>query len=132
MTKGTKSAWVAAALAVAVAGGATVRAVADDKTAPSATPTSQPATAHTTGRHKLTEPWDEMKTLTPEQTQQIEKIHADALEQEKKIRDKERDDIDALLKPEQLKEVDAILAAKKEAAKEKAAAKHMATTKPTK
>ena len=122
----TKSTWAAAGLVALLAGGAALQAVADDK----APPATQP-TARTTRRHKLTYPWVDMKTLTPDQVDKIEKIHADSVEQQDKIKQKELDDIDALLKPDQLKEVDAIESAKKEAGKEKAAAKRTATTKPT-
>jgi Spy/CpxP family protein refolding chaperone len=67
-------------------------------------PTTQPA-AKTPHLRKLVKPWSMLTTLTPEQTTKIEKIHADALEEKKKIDAKEKDDIMALLTPDQVKEL---------------------------
>jgi hypothetical protein len=93
-----------------------------------APPATQPAK---TGR--LVEPWNLLKTLTPQQTTQIEKIHADALEQEKKIKQKEGDDILALLTPDQQTELKMAEAKHKQELKEKnAAKKKAATTEPMK
>ena len=69
------------------------------------TPATQPSEAKPTRTRKLTEPWSMLKTLTPEQTTQIEKIHADAVEQTKKVVAKEHDDITAILTPDQLNEL---------------------------
>ena len=75
-----------------------------------AMPTTQP----TKMMHlrKLTKPWSSIKTLTPEQTTQIEKIHADSLEERKKIEAKEKDDIMAVLTPAQVAELTAAEAKK--------------------
>jgi len=57
-----------------------------------------------------------IKTLTPEQTTQIEKLHSDAAEQIKKIELKETEDITALLTPDQVTELKAAEAKHKEEA----------------
>jgi len=75
-------------------------------------PTTQPA-AKAPRLRKLTKPWSMITTLTPEQTAKIEKIHADALEERKKIDAKEKDDIMAVLTPDQVKELAADEAAAK-------------------
>jgi Spy/CpxP family protein refolding chaperone len=75
-------------------------------------PTTQP-TARAPRMRKLTKPWSMITTLTPEQTAKIEKIHADALEERKKIDAKEKDDIMALLSADQVKELAADEAAAK-------------------
>jgi Spy/CpxP family protein refolding chaperone len=70
-----------------------------------ATPTTQPTEAKAAKPKRLTQPWSLLKTLTPEQVTQIEKIHADSSEQIKKVQAKETDDITALLTPEQVAEL---------------------------
>jgi Spy/CpxP family protein refolding chaperone len=90
--------------------------------APKATPTTKPApTTRPTKAKKLVEPWSMLKDLTPEQTAQIEKIHADALEQTKKIIAKETDDINAILTPQQQTELKIDEAQKRLGASEKSA-----------
>ncbi len=95
-------------------------------------PATQPADAKPRMR-KLTQPWSFLKTLTPEQTAKIEKIHADAGEQIKKIDAKENDDIVALLTPEQVAELKAAIAKQKLERKETAAERRKeAATEPAK
>ncbi len=77
--------------------------IAADKPAPTTAPSTQPV-----GSRKLTKPWSQLKSLTPEQSEKIEKIHADALVEEKKVHTKELDDILAVLTPEQLNEYKAL------------------------
>jgi Spy/CpxP family protein refolding chaperone len=109
--------FLCAALSLAsVSISASFLSAADDTAAPTTQPAAKPARAK-----KLTKPWSMLTTLSPEQTASIEKIHADALEERKKIDAKEKDDIMALLTPDQVKE----LAADEAAAKK-------ATTKPAK
>ena len=95
--------------------------------APKTVPATQP-----TKVGRLNEPWSLLKDLTPEQTSQIEKIHGDALEQRKKIEQKEEDDILALLTPDQQTELKKAEAKHKQELKDKNAAKKKATTEPTK
>jgi Spy/CpxP family protein refolding chaperone len=99
------------------------------KTAPATQPTTKPMRMR-----KLTEPWSMLKDLTPEQTTQIEKIHADALEQTKKILAKENDDIAAILTPAQVTELKIAEAKKKLDASERSAEKKKgaAATQPVK
>jgi Spy/CpxP family protein refolding chaperone len=107
---------------------ASVFVSADDTKAPA----TQPADTKTVHTRKLTEPWNLLKTLTPEQTAQIEKIHADAVEQTDKIKAKEKDDINALLTPDQVTELKAAEAKHALEVKERNAHKKMATTEPAK
>ena len=68
--------------------------------------TSRPAAVGRASRKRgLVKPWSEMTTLTPQQQDQIAKIHEDANDQEKKVREKEQDDITALLTPDQRAEL---------------------------
>jgi Spy/CpxP family protein refolding chaperone len=90
--------------------------------------TTQPAEAKPAHAARLTQPWSRLKSLTPEQTAQIEKIHADALEQIKKIDAKEHDDIMALLTPDQVTELKAAEDKLKADRKEKMAERKKATT----
>ncbi len=108
---------------------ASMWASADD-TKP-AMPATQPTEGRAAHTRKLTEPWRNIKDLTPEQTDQISKIHADALVQEKKIREKETDDIMALLTPAQVTEVKDFEAKSKEAMKEAGKERRAAMKKPT-
>lgn len=101
-------------------------AIADDQPA-----TTQPTEAKPARPKKLTEPWSLMKTLTADQTAQIEKIHSDALEERKKIDAKEHDDIMALLTPDQVTELKAAEDKIKAERKEKAAERRKAATEPT-
>jgi Spy/CpxP family protein refolding chaperone len=70
-----------------------------------AAPATQPAETHMRGSHKLVEPWKDLKDLTPEQTDQIIKLHSDADIQRDKIKKKETDDIMAILTPAQVTEL---------------------------
>lgn len=90
--------------------------------------TTQPAETKPAHPARLTQPWSKLKSLTPEQITQIEKIHADALEQTKKIDAKEHDDIMALLTPEQVTELKSAEEKLKTDRKEKAAERRKATT----
>ena len=121
--KWTWVAVVAIAGGMALGGGGTMAA-----------PASQPATTRPAGRvthRKLTKPWSEMQTLTPRQQEQIEKVHADTVLQEKQIHDKEHDDIVALLTPEQQTELADMEAKEKAAQKEKTSAGRKKKTDPT-
>ena len=104
MTKASWT-WALAAVvggAVLAADGATAQVGAMPSTQPSAT--TRPAGK--VGRHrKLPKPYADMKSLTPQQQEQILKIHEDALDQENKVREKEKDDVSALLTPEQQAEL---------------------------
>ena len=60
-----------------------------------------------------------LKDLTPEQIDQIMKIHGDALVQEKKVREKEADDITAILTPAQVTEMKEAEARNRGAVKER-------------
>jgi Spy/CpxP family protein refolding chaperone len=129
----TKGKWMWAV--AAAVGGAVV--ATDLATAASSmdAPATQPATTRPArmGRKKgLVQPWSEMKTLTPQQQDQIVKLHEDALAQTHKIEEKETDDIMALLTPEQQAEVADIKAKSKETMKERSAArrKGAAATQP--
>ncbi len=125
----TKGKWTWAAV---LAGGVAIAAAgASSSGAPSTRPaTTKPsAMAH---RKKLPKPFSEMTSLTPQQQDQIEKIHADAILEEKKLHEKETDDETALLTPEQQTEMSDVMGKTKEAAKEKYAAKRKAATQPTK
>jgi Spy/CpxP family protein refolding chaperone len=122
--------WTLAAAAMLMS---TTYLIADEPTTPTTVPTA--ASLKLGKKSKLDKPWSELKTLTPEQTDKIEKIHADALEQEKKIKEKEMDDIAALLTPAQVEEYKAVEAKdkveQKEKSAEKAKMKAMGTTMPT-
>jgi Spy/CpxP family protein refolding chaperone len=109
--------------------------LADDAVKPAmpAAPATQPVDAKAMKPKKLVEPWNLLKTLTPDQVATISKIHGEALEQERKIRDKERDDIIALLTPQQLTELKVAEAKKTAEAKERNAEKKKeAASQPTK
>jgi Spy/CpxP family protein refolding chaperone len=95
-------------------------------------PATQPAEGKAVHTRKLTEPWVLLKTLTPEQTSQIEKIHADSLEERKKIDAKEHDDIMAILTPDQKTELKEAMAKQKAERSEKTGHKKAATTEPAK
>ena len=118
--------FLSASLTLVIVSGSLLFAADEPKTA--ATPATQP-----TKKAKLTEPWNLLKDLTPEQTSQIEKIHADTLEQEKKVRQKETDDITALLTPDQQTELKVAEAKHKLELKEREKPRRMgATTEPMK
>ena len=83
-------------------------------------------------RRKIPKPFSEMTSLTPQQQDQIAKIHEDAIDQEKKMREKEMDDESALLTPEQQTELNDIQGKAKETQKEKYASHKKAATQPSK
>jgi Spy/CpxP family protein refolding chaperone len=89
--------------------GASLMAVADDATTqPVPDATTQPSpTEEIHGRHhKIPEPFNLLTDLTDDQKAQIAKIHKDTMEQEKELRDQERDSIMAVLTDDQRKELD--------------------------
>jgi Spy/CpxP family protein refolding chaperone len=90
--------------------------------------TTQPTEAKPEHAARLTQPWSKLKSLTPEQTAQIEKLHATALEQTKQIEAKEHDDIMALLTPAQVTELKEVEDKMKAERKEKAAERRKAAT----
>jgi hypothetical protein len=104
-----------------------VNGVDGENTAPAA-PATQPIETHAARPKKVTEPWSYIKDLTPEQTEQIIKIHSDSLAEEKKIREKETADVTALLTPAQITELKEAEAKMKEGRREKRA---KPTTAPT-
>ncbi len=73
------------------------------------------------GPAKLIQPWDHMSSLSDEQKRQIIKLHEEANEKVRAIRDQERKDETALLKPEQQAEMRKVEADLKQAAAERAA-----------
>ena len=135
----TQGKWMVAA-AAAVVGGAMLtagRVGAAPATEPAAVPgaTTKPAVAKAS-HHRLTKPWSDLKSLTPKQQDQIYKIHEDAFDQEKKLKEKEHDDVVALLTPEQQAELPDAEGKAKSDRKEKIAETHKkksdATTRPAK
>ena len=133
----TQGKWTLAALVVV---GGAVLSGSGAKAAPTTQPGGGMATTRPAGRathRKLPKPYADMKTLTPEQQQQVLKIHEDAVEQAHKIEDKERDDVEALLTPEQQTELDDIQGKTKAERKEKMLARvrkqaGVPTSQPTK
>lgn len=89
-----------------------VLVVADDATTPPAA-TQPAAVTHA----KLTKPWSELSNLTDDQKAKIAAVHAKALEDEKAIRDKEKEDIDAVLTDDQKKELKELEAKARRAAR---------------
>ena len=115
--------------------GLTVSSAAILIAADAPTPATQPAEIKPGRAKKLTEPWSLLKTLTPDQVTQIEKIHSDAYDQIKKIDAKEKDDITALLTPDQVTELKVAEAKQKSERHGKSAEmkkEAAATTEPTK
>jgi len=101
-----------------------------------AAPTTEPSTEHhRSGR--LVKPWSDLTTLTDDQKEKIEKIHADSLDAQRDIRDKERADIEALLSSDQKTQLTAMEADEAAERKERAAKKKtedteaLPTTAPT-
>jgi Spy/CpxP family protein refolding chaperone len=82
-------------------------------------PATQPTEGHMHGSHRVVKPWSDLKDLTPEQTDQIIKLHSDAVIQEDKIKKKETDDIMALLTPAQVTELKMAEAKAREASMER-------------
>ena len=73
-------------------------------------------------RARMVKPWSDLTTLTPEQKDQIMRIHAEAVDKINEIRDKEEADILALLTPDQHKELEAMKEKQKADQKAKRAA----------
>jgi len=124
----TKGIWMWAV--AAAVGGAVVATDLATAASSMGAPATQPATTRPVhlGRKKgLVQPWSEMKTLTPQQQDQIAKLHEDALAQTHKIEEKETDDIMALLTPEQQAEVADIKAKSKQTMKERMATRRKGT-----
>jgi len=94
-----RSKWVPLAAVALFSGSMLVFA---DDTTPTTAPTAPPEHHH---RTKLTKPWSELKDLTDDEKSKILEIHGKALEDMKAIRDKEKEDIMALLTEDQKKEV---------------------------
>ncbi|HEX4053084.1 MAG TPA: hypothetical protein VHX86_02355 [Tepidisphaeraceae bacterium] len=101
-----------AALAATVLVGACVIAIADDST-------TQPSPEmRTPTRSRIVSPFNQLTDLTDDQKDKIRDIHAQTMEQERQIRQKEQDDIMAVLTDDQKKELtdlEAKLAAEKKA-----------------
>ncbi len=108
MKKGTLT-WVAAA----VLGGASLLAGRVTAETPATQATTKPAKMGAKHR-KLTKPYSDMKSLTPQQQDQIAKLHEDALDQVNKVHEKEKDDISALLTPEQQTELNDVMGKEKD------------------
>jgi Spy/CpxP family protein refolding chaperone len=70
-------------------------------------PATQPTAAHHRAS-KLIKPYSELKSLTDDQIDKIEKIHAEALETEKEARAKEQTAIDGVLTDAQKAELKAV------------------------
>ncbi len=117
--------WMLCAAAVVLSGSLLVSAEDPKPAEPS---TTQPTEGHMR-LHKLVKPWSDLKDLTPEQTDQIIKLHADAVIQEDKIKKKENDDIMALLTPAQVTELKVAEVKAREEASERA--KERREKKPT-
>jgi Spy/CpxP family protein refolding chaperone len=101
-----------AAFAAAILFGVGVHAIADDAA-------TKPSNESRTSSHsRLIAPFSLLTDLTDDQKTKIKDIHAQALDQEKQIRDKENDDIMALLSDNQKMELDDLKA--KEATERKA------------
>ncbi len=91
-----------------------------------AAPTTESTVEH--HRSKLVKPWSDITTLTDDQKEKIEKIHADSLVQQRDIRDKEKADIIALLSVDQKKQLSTTEAEETAARKEKTAKKKTGET----
>ena len=90
-------------------------------------PTTEPS-KHTGIR--LEQPYSKISDLTDDEKAKIEEIHKKALAELKAIRDKEDEDIRAVLTDDQKTELDKILAEKRDKAAEKAKEKKAAATEP--
>jgi len=77
------------------------------------------AAAARQGRVRLTKPWSEMTSLSDKEKSEILDIHRKAVEQIHEIEAKEKQDILAMLTPQQKKEVEDIEAKDKLEAKER-------------
>ncbi len=101
-----------AALAAAVLVGACMIAIADDST-------TQPSPEmRTSTRSRVIAPFSHLTDLTDDQKTQLKDIHARTMEQEDQLRQKERDEMMAVLTDDQKKELtdlEAKMAAEKKA-----------------
>lgn len=88
--------WIVMSAAVLMTGSMLV--AANQSEAPATQPTAKTA-RHVKGR--LTKPWSEITGLTDAQKEEIEQIHANAMEQEKQIRAAEHTQAEAVLTDEQ-------------------------------
>jgi Spy/CpxP family protein refolding chaperone len=88
-----------------------------------AAPTTEPTAVHHRSTRGLVKPWSDITTLTDDQKDKIEKIHTDSLDKQRDIRDKEKDDIEAVLTADQKKELKTMEADETAARKERAAKK---------
>jgi Spy/CpxP family protein refolding chaperone len=95
-------------------------------------PTTAPAKHATTKASsiRLEQPYKQLTDLTDDQKVQILEIHKKANEDVKAIRDKEDDDIRAILTDDQKAELNKILEEKREKAAEKVKEKKAAATEP--
>ena len=93
----------------------------DNKGAAAAAPAAAPERPRSRAA-RLVKPWSDLISLTPEQRDQIMRIHADAVDKINEIRDKEEADILALLTPEQHRELDDLKERQKAEQKAKRAA----------
>jgi Spy/CpxP family protein refolding chaperone len=100
-----------AILVASILVGVCVHAIADDAA-------TQPSEESHTSRSRVGAPFNMLQDLTDDQKSKIKEIRAEASEQEKQIRQKEMDDITALLTDDQKKELSDMQA--KEAAEKKA------------
>jgi Spy/CpxP family protein refolding chaperone len=85
-------------------------------------PTTQPAAAASHRKAKLTKPWSDLTSLTDDQKNKIEEIHAAALDQEKEARAKERAEIESVLSDAQKAELQSVEGKTAADRKERAAA----------
>jgi Spy/CpxP family protein refolding chaperone len=88
-----------AGCAAAILVGAGVMAIADSAT------TNPSPESHTSIRSRVIAPFNRLPDLTEDQKNSIREIHLQALEQERQIRQKETDDIMALLTVDQKNEL---------------------------
>jgi Spy/CpxP family protein refolding chaperone len=125
MTKRNRRIALAASI-FAVAFAIAIASQADDA------PTTEPV-KHATSRPsaiRLEQPYKQLSDLTDDQKVQIAQIHKKANEDVKAIRDKEDDDIRALLTDDQKAELNKLLEEKREKAAEKMKDKKAAATEP--
>ena len=82
---------------------------------------------------RLVKPWADLSTLSEEQRAKISEIHADYVEKMSQLRDEEEAAILALLSDENKSELEKLAGDKKQANKERAAARkaERATTRPS-
>jgi Spy/CpxP family protein refolding chaperone len=88
-----------AASAAAILLGAAAAAIAQDATT---NPSPAPRMTH----NHIVAPFNQLTDLTDDQKSKIRDIHSDILQQEKELRQKEHDEINAILTDDQKKELD--------------------------